>query len=122
MVFTITLVWADGGYAGRLLVWATAVLRLTVSVVKRNADVAGFTVLPRRWVVERTFGWLNRHRRLVRDYERRPDHHEAMLWWATVTIMTRQLARQAAGEPPAPRWGGERHKPPAPDQDLPAAA
>lgn len=119
---TISLVWADGGYAGRLITWATTVLRLTVTVVKRNAEVAGFTVLPRRWVVERTFGWLNRHRRLVRDYERRPDHHEAMIWWATVMIMTRQLARQAAGEPAAPRWGGERRKPPAPDQDLPAAA
>ena len=119
---TLSLVWADGGYAGRLVVWAIAVLHLSVTVVKRNAEVAGFVVLPRRWVVERTFGWLNRHRRLVRDYERRPEHHEAMIWWATVMIMTRQLTRQAAGEPAAPRWGGERHKPPTSDQGLPAAA
>ena len=80
---TITLVWADGGYAGRLVVWAAAVLALTVTVVKRTDTVSGFIVLPRRWVVERTFGWLSRHRRLVRDYERRPQHHEAMVLWAT---------------------------------------
>lgn len=110
---TIALVWADGGYAGRLVVWAKSVLHLTVSVVKRSDDTTGFMVLPRRWVVERTFGWLLRHRRLVRDYERRPDHHEAMVLWATVSIMTRQLTRQLAGEPPAARWGQPRIGPPA---------
>ena len=71
--------WADGGYAGRLVAWATAVLALSVTIVKRTDNLSGFVVLPRRWVVERTFGWLNRHRRLVRDYERRPEHHEAMV-------------------------------------------
>ncbi|KZS82098.1 hypothetical protein A4G29_25285, partial [Mycobacterium kansasii] len=55
---TISLVWADGGYAGRLVEWAKSVLALTVQIVKRNDDIAGFKVLPRRWVVERTFGWL----------------------------------------------------------------
>lgn len=105
---TISLVWADGGYAGRLVIWAKQVLHLTVTVVKRSDDTTGFVVLPRRWVVERTFGWLLRHRRLVRDYERRPDHHEAMVLWATVSIMTRQLTRDLAGEPPVPRWGGPR--------------
>ena len=74
---TITLVWADGGYAGRLVVWAKSALRLAVTVVKRNDDTTGFVLLPRRWVVERTFGWLLRHRRLVRDYERRPEHNES---------------------------------------------
>lgn len=77
---TISLVWADGGYTGRLVVWAKHVLRLAVTIVKRTDNTAGFVVLPRRWVVERTFGWLTRHRRLVRDYERRPEHHEAMVW------------------------------------------
>jgi transposase len=88
---TITQVWADGGYAGRLVVWAAAVLAVAVTIVKRSDTVAGFVVLPRRWVVERTFGWLSRHRRLVRDYERLPAHHEAMVLWATTMIMTRQL-------------------------------
>jgi transposase len=104
----IQLVWADGGYAGRLIVWAKSVLHLAVTVVKRSDDAKGFQVVPRRWVVERTFGWLLRHRRLVRDYERRPDHHEAMVLWATVAIMTRQLARELAGEPSTPRWGRPR--------------
>lgn len=104
----IQLVWADGGYAGRLVVWAKAVLHLAVTVVKRSDDANGFQVVPRRWVVERTFGWLLRHRRLVRDYERRPDHHQAMVLWATVSIMTRQLTRDLAGQPPAARWGRPR--------------
>ena len=60
---TIRLVWADGGYAGRLVVWANSVLALTVSIVKRSDDTRGFVVLPRRWVVERTFAWLTRYRR-----------------------------------------------------------
>lgn len=117
---TITLVWADGGYAGRLVSWATTVLAVTVTIVKRTDELGGFVVLPRRWVVERTFGWLNRHRRLVRDYERRPEHHEAMLLWATTMTMTRQLVRQRAGEPPRPRWGGDRAKP-QPTKDQQAA-
>lgn len=118
---SITLVWADGGYAGRLITWAATVLALTVTVVKRTDDVRGFIVLPRRWVVERTFGWMCRHRRLVRDYERRPEHHEAMIWWATTAIMTRQLVAQRSGAPPTPRWGTDR-TPAAPrEQDRQAA-
>ncbi len=116
---TITLVWADGGYAGRLVSWAAGVLRLSLTVVKRSDDTRGFVVVPRRWVVERTFGWLMRHRRLVRDYERLPEHHEAMVLWATVMIMTRQLARHTTGTPPQPRWGGDRPAPPPkPDQQA----
>lgn len=111
---TIRLVWADGGYAGRLVTWAHCALNLAVTVVKRGEDVSGFVVLPRRWVVERTFGWLLRHRRLVRDYERRPEHHEAMVLWATVSIMTRQLTRDLAGEPPPARWGHPRQPSPPP--------
>lgn len=110
---TITLVWADGGYSGRLVTWAKTVLHLTITIVKRTDDTKGFVVLPRRWVVERTFGWLTHHRRLVRDYERRPEHHEAMVWWATVTIMTRRLTRELAGDPPPPRWGQPRQASPA---------
>jgi transposase len=112
---TIRLVWADGGYAGRLIIWAQSALHLAVTVVKRSDDTTGFVVLPRRWVVERTFGWLLRHRRLVRDYERLPEHHQAMVLWATVSIMTRQLTRDLAGEPPPARWGRPRESlsPPA---------
>jgi transposase len=51
---TISLVWADGGYSGRLVRWAHTVLALTLTIVKRSEDTTGFVVLPRRWVVERT--------------------------------------------------------------------
>ncbi len=59
--------------------WAHTALALTVTIVKRSVDTKGFVVLGRRWVVERTFSALLRYRRLVRDYERRPDYHEAMV-------------------------------------------
>lgn len=90
---TISHIWADGGYAGRLLPWAARVLSLTVQVVKRTDDVAGFRVLPRRWVVERTFGWISKHRRCTRDYETLPQHHEAMIHIAMIATMSRRLAR-----------------------------
>jgi transposase len=90
---TIQMVWADGGYAGRLLPWARTCLRLRVTVVKRSDDTKGFAVLPRRWVVERTLGWLTRNRRLVRDYERLASTHEAMTLIAMTRLMSRRLAR-----------------------------
>ena len=108
---TVVLVWADGGYAGRLLEWAHQVLRVRVEIVKRSDDARGFQVLPRRWVVERTFAWLMRYRRLVRDYERRPEQHAAMVWWATVFLMVRRLERVRRGQGPHQRWGGPRPDP-----------
>jgi transposase len=89
----IQLVWADAAYAGRLVAWAAGALRLRVEIVRRRLAHA-FQVLPRRWLVERTFAWISRHRRTVRDYERLPDHHQAMVTWAMITVMTRRLARQ----------------------------
>jgi transposase len=91
---TISLVWADGGYAGRLVAWAQATLRLAVQIVKRTDKLAGFYVLPRRWVVERTFAWITRFRRTVRDYERLPQHHETMVYWSMIIVMDRRLARR----------------------------
>ncbi len=92
---TVSRVWADGAYTGQLLRWATTALRLTIDIVNKLAGQIGFQPLPRRWVVERTFSWINRCRRTVRDYERHPEHHAAMVQWAMVIIMTRRLARQA---------------------------
>jgi len=89
----IQMVWADGGYAGRLLPWAHKILRLTVTVVKRSDDTKGFVVLPRRWVVERTLAWLTRNRRLARDYERLSTTHEAMTLIAMTMLMSKRLAR-----------------------------
>jgi transposase len=91
---SVTKLWADGGYTGVLVTWALAVLQLAVTVVKRCDDLRGFRVLPRRWVVERSFGWLLRSRRLVRDYERRCDSSEAMILWSMTMLMTRRLARR----------------------------
>jgi hypothetical protein len=68
-------------------------------------------VVRHRWVVERTFGWLMRYRRLARDYERRTDHHEAMIYWATVLIMTKRLTRYETGQHPPRHWSGDRNQP-----------
>src|ERR1700727_3543039 len=79
---SIKLAWADGGYAGKLVTWARARLRLALEIVKRPDDRHTFQVLPRRWVVERTLSWITRHRRTVRDYEPLPAHHETYVYWA----------------------------------------
>jgi transposase len=112
----LKLIWADSGYDGNPLAqWVRAVANISVEVIKRT-ELHVFKVVPRRWVVERTFGWLMRYRRLVRDYERRPEHHEAMVYWATVMIMTRRLARMTNPDQPQPkpRWGKPRPAPPSP--------
>ena len=93
---TIRLVWADGGYAGKLVDYATTMLGITVQIVSKLAGQVGFVVLPRRWCVERTFSWINRCRRTVRDYERLPEHHAATVYWAMIIIMGRRLARHQA--------------------------
>ena len=90
---TITLIWADGGYAGRLISWAKTVLGFAVTIVKRTDDLAGFQVIPRRWVVERTLAWISKHRRCVRDYETLPEHAEAVVHIAMIITMSRRLAR-----------------------------
>ncbi|MFC5959508.1 transposase [Streptomyces pratens] len=76
--------------------WSTGVgkkLAFALEVVKRTDDMEGFVVLPRRWVVERTFAWLMHSRRLARDYETLPASSEAMIRWSMVTRMGRRLAR-----------------------------
>jgi transposase len=97
---TIALVWADGGYANSvdstLLGWARQKLNLVIEIVKRTDDIKGFKVLPRRWVVERTFAWLVRNRRLARDYERRTANAEAMIQVAMIRLMAARLAGTAS--------------------------
>jgi putative transposase len=95
----VRLAWADAGYqAGRLTAWASA-LRITLQLVRRPDDLHTFAVLPRRWVVERSFAWISKYRRTVRDYERLVQHHEAILQWAMIAVMARRLARHL---PPRP--------------------
>ncbi|WP_435271471.1 IS5 family transposase [Streptomyces sp. 1222.5] len=85
-------VWADGGYTGHLTDWSSQHLGLVLDIVRRSEDVRGFQILPRRWVVERSFAWFLRSRRLVRDYERRTDTSEAVIRWSMIALMDRRLA------------------------------
>ena len=102
----VALVYADGGYQGRLVTIAKRAWGIVLEIVRKPADQQGFAVLPRRWVVERTFSWLLRWRRLVRDYERLPETHEAMVKWAMVGLMLNRLA-----PPPGPKpWATKRKR------------
>lgn len=93
---SIGLIWADGGYANSvdasLVDWADEELGVRLEIVKRSDDQAGFQVLPRRWCVERTFGWLTRCRRLCRDYERSIAHAEDFIKIAMIRLMAARLA------------------------------
>ncbi|GAA4944361.1 IS5 family transposase [Streptomyces caelestis] len=93
-------VWADGGYTGHLVDWSATQLGVDLDIVRRSDDMHGFRVLPRRWVVERSFAWCLRSRRLVRDYERRTDTSEAVILWSMTMLMSRRLA--ARRQRPAP--------------------
>lgn len=88
----LILIWADAGYAGKLVEWVKAVCGWILEIVKRNDDIKGFHVLPHRWVVERTFGWLNRYRRLSKDYEGLTESSGAMIYVAMIHLMVRRLA------------------------------
>ena len=89
----LRLLWVDGGYSGAAFAdWVrTQSAKLAVEVVKRSDDLGGFKVLPHRWVVERTFGWLLHHRRLVRDYETSIASAEAFIYIAMIRIQLRRL-------------------------------
>lgn len=86
--------WVDGGYSGEKFAQQVKKMKpkLEVEVVKRSDDILGFEVLPRRWVVERTFAWLMRHRRLARDYETSASSAEAWIYLAMIRIQLRRLA------------------------------
>ncbi|MEA2593743.1 MAG: hypothetical protein QOF01_212 [Thermomicrobiales bacterium] len=85
-------IWADQGYKPHLIEWAKAVGGWVVEIVARPPRQRGFTVLPRPWVVERTFAWLGRNRRLSKDYEALPETHEAWVQLAMIHLMLNRLA------------------------------
>ena len=87
-------IWVDGGYQAGVVAWAEAELGYLLEVVGRPAGSHSFAVLPRRWVVERSFAWLGRYRRLSKDYEALTATSEAMIWAAASTTMVRRLVKQ----------------------------
>jgi putative transposase len=94
----LRVIWADQAYAGQLVTWVLA-LRvhhpIRLEVVKRAKCPLGFAVSPKRWIVERTLGWLNRYRRLSKDYEYMPATSETMIRVVMIHLMIRRLVRIA---------------------------
>jgi putative transposase len=92
-------IWADGAYAGSLETWVSLLRsyrKVRLDIVKRSDTAKGFIVLPKRWIVERTFAWLYKYRRLSKDYEYRTDTGEAMIYVAMIHIMVRRMALKIA--------------------------
>lgn len=87
----LKLIWAHGGYAGQLIEWTWTLSRWLLTIVKRNDDVKGFEVLPKRWIVERTFAWLGKYRRLSKDYETQVNSSETMIKIAMINLMLHRL-------------------------------
>jgi transposase len=95
---TVSKTWVDGGYNNGVVSHGTA-HGIDVEVVHRDPDAKGFKVLPRRWAVERSLGWLVLHRRLVRDYETLPQRSESVIYWAMIGNMLRTLTGEST-----PSW------------------
>ena len=89
----LKLIWADDGYRGQLIPWVKTRFGWTLEIVAKLGDQVGFQVLPKRWIIERTFAWLSRSRRLARDYERLPETSEAFIYVAMIHVMLKRLAR-----------------------------
>ena len=87
----LRLIWVDGGYKAGLFDWITRRFRFRLRQVLRSDEQKGFCVLPRRWVVERTFAWLNNCRRLSKDYEALTETSETFIYVAMTRLMLRRL-------------------------------
>ena len=88
----LSRIFVDGGYKKGCIEWCFLMFRWMIEVVKRSDAVKGFDVLPKRWIVERTFGWLSNYRRLNRDYEHNPKTSENNIKFVMVTIMLKRIA------------------------------
>jgi putative transposase len=92
----LRLLWADQAYAGDLVAWLWELRpwrKIRLDMVRRPEGTKGFLLLPKRWMVERTFAWLGRYRRLSKDYELLPHTSEALIRVAMIHLMIRRLAR-----------------------------
>ena len=87
----LRLIWVDQGYKAHFVAWAEAIGDWAIEVVARPAGAKGFQLLPRRWVVERTFAWLGRCRRLSKDYEALPESSQAWIHVAMIHLMLKRL-------------------------------
>jgi len=88
----IEKIWADGTYRGGFIDWVHEKIEAVLEIVKRDDGEKGFKVLPKRWVVERTFAWLSNYRRLSKDYERLPRNSEGMIYLASIKTMLGRVA------------------------------
>lgn len=88
---TVLKVWADGAYAGELVTLIEELFGVDLDIVKKEEDQKGFVVQPRRWAVERSFGWYSRHRRLSKDYEHLCSVSEAIVYIASIQTMLKRL-------------------------------
>ena len=94
MVPRLKKIWADGAYGGKQLArWCEEQGGWELRIVERDKEAKGFEVLTKRWIVERTFSWLRRDRRLVKDYERNVQTSETLIGVAMIRIVLRRLAR-----------------------------
>lgn len=92
----LKLIWADGGYAGKLVQWVYELQRkrsIRLDIVRRSDDTKGFKILPKRWIVERTFGWLSKYRRMSKDYETTTTSSVAMIHIAMTRLMLNRARR-----------------------------
>jgi putative transposase len=92
----LKIIWADSGYSGKLIDWVKGTFGSVLEIVKKSANTKGFVVIRKRWIVERTFGWLSRYRRMSKDYEGLTDTSEAMAQIAMINLMVNRLAPGSA--------------------------
>ncbi len=96
----LSKVWADQGYTGDLGDSLRTEYKIDLEIVEKPAEQKGFVLLPRRWVVERSLAWLNRYRRLSKDYEHRAEYSESWVTIASISRMLQRLHPNTSDEPP----------------------
>lgn len=101
LVPTVRHAFADSAFSGKLVDWVAEKANITLEIVRRKDRQDGFVPLPKRWVVERSLAWISAHRRLARDYERRPERATTFIHMAMIGTALRRLARGKAVQ----RWG-----------------
>ena len=87
----LKLIWVDGGYRGEFIALAKILFNRTIKVILRTDNKKGFKVLPKRWIVERTFFWISNYRRNSKDYERLPESSEAIVYISMIHLMIRRV-------------------------------